>query len=365
MKKILISVGTRPNFIKVTQFNKIVSLFPEFKVILVHTGQHYDIKMADVFFNQFNLTPDYFLDIHPDKPYKQIAEIMIRMGQLVKDIKPDIIMVPGDVNSTLAVALTANKMNIPLAHIESGLRSFDYNMPEEYNRLITDQLADICFVTEKSGTDNLLRERKPQNSIYFVGNTMIDTLVGFEDSIENSEIMLKHKLEPEKYVLMTMHRPATVDSKIRLTELIYVIESICRNFILVFPVHPRTYNRFKEFGLDGRLDTIRNLLIVPPLDYFSFQKLIKNAFAIITDSGGIQEESTYYGVNCLTLRENTERPVTIELGTNRLLHLDSEAICNALDSISMHKNDKAIIPPLWDGKATFRILDVLKQYFND
>ncbi len=359
-KNILIVIGTRPNFIKVTQFKKQALLFPAVDIKIVHTGQHYDEKMADVFFQQFDLTPDYFLNIARGSPNSQIAEIMIRLEQLINtEYKPDVIVVVGDVNSTLAAAITANKMGIKLAHIESGLRSFDNTMPEEHNRLLTDKLADLFFVTEPSGLENLKKEGVSDEKIIYSGNTMIDTLVAFESEIEKSPIMDDLKLSKKSYVLMTIHRPATVDHREGLLKLNELIRSLLQKYKVVFPIHPRTLKRLAEFGLSDDFVKNKDLILTEPLDYFAFQKLIKYSKFIVTDSGGIQEESTFVGIPCLTLRPNTERPVTITEGTNTLVPFQLEQIIEYVEQIENGTYKRGIIPEFWDGNSTQRILDSL------
>jgi len=359
-KRILIVVGTRPNFIKVTQFKKLVSGFPELDVRLVHTGQHSDKKMADVFFKQFHLKPDYLLNISSGSPNSQIAEIMLNLEKLIKKFKPDLILVVGDVNSTLAGALTANKMSIPLAHLESGLRSFDDTMPEEYNRVIADRLSQLYFVTEQSGLDNLIREGVHPEKIHFVGNTMIDTMVAFEKEIKQSSILKKLKIENQKFVLMTMHRPATVDNKTEFSKLISLIDFITKSNKIIFPIHPRTLKNAEKFGLLDQITENKNLICTEPLDYFSFQKLIKKCTFIITDSGGIQEESTFRKKPCLTLRPNTERPGTVSMGTNTLLPFSLTLVKKYIRQIENGSYKKGRIPPYWDGKSTLRILKILQ-----
>lgn len=361
-----ILIGTRPNFIKVTQFKKLAKeLFPSFKISVIHTGQHYDEKMADVFFRQFNLFPDYYLNITPASANKQIAEIMIKLEDLINDIgKPDVLLVPGDVNSTLAGALFANKHQIKLAHIEAGLRSFDRTMPEEFNRLLTDELSDVFFVTEPSGLKHLEAECKSIKSIHYVGNTMIDTMVAFENDIKDSSVLVDLKINQLKFVLMTMHRPATVDNKVELEKLISLIDYITTNYKVVFPIHPRTIKNAKEFGLYNRIISNPNLICTEPLDYFAFQKLIKECAFILTDSGGIQEESTFRQKPCLTLRPNTERPVTVDEGTNTLLPFDLNLVKTYITQIENGTYKKGVIPKYWDGKATERILNILSQIIN-
>jgi UDP-N-acetylglucosamine 2-epimerase (non-hydrolysing) len=361
--KILILIGTRPNFIKVTQFKKCAAkLYPHLKISVVHTGQHYDEKMADIFFKQFNLIPDYYLNIKPASPNKQIAEIMVKLEDLVTEIgKPDLLLVPGDVNSTLAGALFANKSGIKLGHIEAGLRSFDKTMPEEHNRIVTDDLTDLFFLTEPSGIQHLKDEKRDEASIYFVGNTMIDTMVAFEQEIEASTIINDLKINDDKFVLMTMHRPATVDNKDEFKKLIELIDYVSINYKVVFAIHPRTIKNAKEFGLYDRIANNKNLICCEPLDYFSFQKLVKNCSFVLTDSGGIQEESTFRQKPCLTLRPNTERPVTVTEGSNTLLSFDIEIVKNHIKMIENGSYKKGKIPELWDGKATERILKVISN----
>lgn len=358
---IYILIGTRPNFIKVTQFKKVAAeKYPNCNIKFIHTGQHYDEKMADVFFRQFNLVPDYFLNIAQGTPNTQIAEILLKLEKLVSEIgKPDWMLVPGDVNSTLAGALFANKMGIKLGHIEAGLRSFDRTMPEEFNRLVADELSDLFFITEPSGTKHLLNEGKPKENIRYVGNTMIDTMVAFENDIDKSDIQSKLNLVNEKFVLMTMHRPATVDNKEELLKLIELINHVTENYFVVFPVHPRTLKNAKEFGIFEQFDSNKRLIFTEPLDYFAFQNLVKNCSFILTDSGGIQEESTFRQKPCLTLRPNTERPVTVEIGSNTLLPFDLDLLKNYMNQITEGTYKKGAIPEYWDGKATERILGEL------
>jgi len=357
---ILIVIGTRPNFIKVTQFKKLASNIPSIDLKIVHTGQHYDDKMADVFFRQFDLVPDYFLNISQGSPNSQVADIMQKLEQLMlSEFKPDLLIVVGDVNSTLAASLTANKMGIKLAHIESGLRSFDDSMPEEHNRIITDKLSNVFFVTEQSGYDNLVKEGIATDKIIFVGNTMIDTMVAFEKDIDNSDVMQQYQLDSENFVLMTMHRPATVDNNDELHKLFKLIEDLTLKYKVFFPIHPRTLKRIEEFGLKDKFLNNSRIILAEPLDYFAFQKLVKECKFIITDSGGIQEESTFLGKPCLTLRPNTERPVTVIEGTNTLVPFEIDVIKNFVSQIESGVYKKGKVPKLWDGKSTERILNYL------
>lgn len=363
LKKILVVIGTRPNFIKVTQFKKIASQYKDIELKIVHTGQHFDEKMADVFFTQFNLTPDFYLNITTTASANtQIAEIMIKLEKLIKDdFTPDLMMVVGDVNSTVAAALTANKLNIKIAHVESGLRSYDKTMPEEHNRVITDNITNYFLVTEQSGWDNLINDGINKDDVFFVGNTMIDTMVAFNSNIEQSSILDTLPLEIKKYVLITMHRPATVDTKEGLEKLLELILHISKSYKIVFPVHPRTLKNIENFELKSQFEQISELIFTQPLDYFAFQKLIKYSKFILTDSGGIQEESTFLQVPCLTLRPNTERPVTCTEGTNTLIPFDLGIIKNYLQQIENATYKKGTIPKFWDGKATERIFENLNK----
>ena len=345
-KKILVVIGTRPNFIKVTQFKKIASNYSNIDLKIVHTGQHFDEKMADVFFTQFNLIPDFFLNITTSASANtQIAEIMIKLEELIKNnFTPDLIMVVGDVNSTVAAALTANKLNIQIAHVESGLRSYDKTMPEEHNRVITDNITNYFLVTEQSGWDNLISEGTEERNMFFVGNTMIDTMIAFDNEIESSSIINTLNLEPKKYVLMTMHRPACVDTKDGLEKLLQLIQYISKSYKVVFPVHPRTLKNIETFELKSQFEGIKELLFTQPLDYFAFQKLIKYSKFILTDSGGIQEESTFLSIPCLTLRPNTERPVTCTEGTNTLIKFELDEIIHYINQIENGVYKKGAIP---------------------
>lgn len=360
MKRITIVVGTRPNFIKVTQFKRLASKFSDVQIELVHTGQHFDEKMSLIFFEQFGLKPDHIINLNSTTVSAQIGEIMSKLEAHFLDSRPDIIVAVGDVNSTLAAALVANKMGTTLAHLESGLRSNDHTMPEEINRIITDQLADIYLVTEESGRKNLLSEGKSPERIFMVGNTMIDTMLAFDKEIDQSEILKTLNVESKEFVLMTIHRPATVDSLEGLQKLLELIGAIPKNFKVVFPIHPRTIKNLEKYKLLDAFNKIPNLILTDPLDYFSFQKLIKECSFILTDSGGIQEESTQRLIPCLTLRPNTERPITVTTGTNTLVNFEIKEILKYIAQIQDGTYKKGEIPALWDGNATYRVLEILK-----
>ncbi len=361
-KRILIVVGTRPNFIKVTRFKKVnEDTGSPFDIKIVHTGQHYDDKMAAVFFQQFGLEPDFFLNIPAASANVQMAETMIRLEKVLQDYRPDLVMVVGDVNSTFAAAFASYKNDFKVAHIESGLRSFDRSMPEEINRILTDEITDYFFVTEQSGLDNLRSEGKEANNIFFVGNTMIDTLVAFGEKIQASDILKEYNLSPGEYVLMTMHRPATVDHEAGLTKLLSIIEYITATYKLVFPIHPRTLSKIEHFGLTPRVKNNARIILTDPLDYFAFQRLTSDCKFVITDSGGIQEETTFSQVPCLTLRPNTERPSTVHIGTNELVPFETGAVQQKIHEIIHGTYKKGGIPPYWDGHSTERILKACQE----
>jgi len=353
---LLIVIGTRPNFIKVTQFRRVLQQHPHCKLTLVHTGQHYDRRMSEVFFDQFDLRPDHVLELHPGSAGMQFAHMTRELVALMERVKPDVVLVPGDVNSTLAGALAAQRLGIPLGHLEAGLRSFDRSMPEEVNRILVDQLSDHHFVTEASGLTHLENEGLDrQNNVHFVGNTMIDTLVHFADQIERSPILDDLGLTRETpYHLLTMHRPATVDTREGCAFVVALLRRLTDAATVVFPIHPRTRKNMEQFGLADAL-SMPGLKRTPPLDYFAFQQLVANAAAVVTDSGGIQEETTCRRVPCVTLRPNTERPSTVDLGTNQLLtSFDVDAVVNAVLAPK-----EGSVPPLWDGAATERVVDAL------
>ena len=360
-KKILIIVGTRPNFIKVTRFKELIRSYPQLQVEIVHTGQHWDRNMSEVFFEEFGLKPDYMLSASAHSVVDQFSSMMSKLSELILEIgKPDLMIVPGDVNSTLASALVANKMGIPLAHLESGLRSFDREMPEEINRLLTDEISDYFFVTEQSGLDHLAEEKK-HGEVYFVGNTMIDTLMHFEPQILKSAIRQQLGIQDKPFILVTLHRPSNVDSPEGQVKIMRLFAELSKKYTIVFPIHPRTRKNFEASDNVAQWLENGNLHLLDPLGYFDFQSLVKHAELILTDSGGIQEESTYRQVPCLTLRENTERPITVDLGTNTLVPFDEALILSLIDQVHEGTYKKGEIPPLWDGKATERILAAISK----
>jgi UDP-N-acetylglucosamine 2-epimerase (non-hydrolysing) len=364
-KKVMIVVGTRPNFIKITQFEKeFKAIDDEFEYILIHTFQHYDENMSDVFFKQLKLKEPEYLNVSPSSPANQIGQAIVEIEKAVINHQPDALIVVGDVNSTLAGAIVGNKTNTKLFHLESGLRSYDHEMPEEINRLITDLVADGFFVTEQSGYDNLINAGKSKDQIFFVGNTMIDTLVAFDEVIQQNNILEELGVKEKRFVLMTMHRPSNVDTKERLEILLNIIGKVAENNHLILPIHHRTKNSLVKHGLFHQLKSNPKVIITEALNYLAFQKLISTCKYVLTDSGGIQEETTYRQVPCLTLRDNTERPSTVTIGTNELVAYNFEAVAEKINQIENGTFKKGSIPPLWDGKSTQRIVEVLSKALN-
>ena len=362
MKKVLLVVGTRPNLIKITKFKECFEKYDDLELKILHTGQHYDYKMSEIFFDQLGIPkPDCIFNLREKTAVGKIAEIMVKFEKYVTELKPDLVLVPGDVNSSMASGIAASRLGFKVGHIEAGLRSFDRSMPEEINRLLIDELADLFFVTEPSGLKNLKEEQKDKGNVYFVGNTMIDSLVQFEPVFKNSEILNNLNITPKKYFVFTFHRPGNVDNIDNLTELVGVIKEIAAKDKIVFPIHPRTKNNLDKNGLLNGL-TNDNIILTEPVGYIDFMKLIGNSKGVITDSGGIQEETTYMKVPCLTIRPNTERPVTYQLGSNTLLNLDKSDILKHVEEINSGTYKKGEIPEKWDGNATNRITEIIHQF---
>lgn len=358
MKKILSVVGARPNFIKIAPFHKVIQGYSQrVKHIICHTGQHFDEKMSDVFFNELGMPrPDYNLGISGGSHTHQTALIMMEFEQVIRKENPDLVVVPGDVNSTLACSLVAAKSGIKLAHIESGLRSFNREMPEEINRIVTDVLADYLFVSEPSGIDNLKNEGIPDDRIFYVGNIMMDSLVSFMEKIENEQAQKSLGLKDKEYILATFHRPSNVDDAIQLRKLVDFLSRVSRRENLIFPIHPRTKANIIKFGFEQFLDP--KIKQTEPLGYIRFLSLLQNSKLIITDSGGIQEECTFLGIPCITVRKDTERPITLTEGTNHLVGTDFDALDETISSVL--KNPKiGLIPKYWDGKTAERIAGIL------
>ncbi|OGU11994.1 MAG: UDP-N-acetylglucosamine 2-epimerase [Ignavibacteria bacterium GWB2_35_12] len=333
--------------------------------LIVHTGQHYDFSMSDAFFKDLEMPqPSYFLGVGSGTHAEQTAKIMVEFEKVCKELKPDLVIVVGDVNSTIACSITAVKIGIKVAHIEAGLRSFDRTMPEEINRIVTDSICNYCFVTEQSGVDNLIKEGFNKNRIFFVGNTMIDSLIYDLDKAVNSDIRNKLDLIPKEYVLVTLHRPTNVDEPERLDEFLRIFKHLSQFRKIIFPVHPRTRKNLKYFSLEKKVEEISELVLLEPLGYIDFLSLMLDADFILTDSGGIQEESTYLKIPCLTLRTTTERPVTIELGTNILVQPDENIILNAINYIIDKPRKVGTVPELWDGKAAGRIAEIIADILS-
>jgi UDP-N-acetylglucosamine 2-epimerase (non-hydrolysing) len=361
MKKVLISIGTRPNIIKITQFQKLAKSRPDLDLSIVHTGQHYDHSMAEVFFDQFEIEPDFRLTLSRGDSFFQMGEMMSQLSALIEKIKPDIVLTPGDVNSTFAAAFASQRSAVQVGHIESGLRSFDRSMPEEVNRILTDEISDYLFVTEPSGIENLSDGIYSKKQIHYVGNTMIDTLVAFDRKISKSEILAQIGIKKQEFLLLTFHRPSNVDSVEAQKRLVELILMLASKQHCVFPMHPRTKKNLQASSLFQKIEECSDITLLEPLGYFEFQNLVKNALGVITDSGGIQEETTFRQVPCITLRPNTERPVTTQLGSNLLLPFNNQRIDEAVKNIVNRTAKKGVIPELWDGLSTVRILDVLEK----
>ena len=368
MKLIHLIVGARPNFMKMAPLYRELSLYSNrYEPQIIHTGQHYDEKMSKLFFNDLAMPePSAYLNVGSGTQGKQTARIIERYEDLIlAGDKPDLIIVAGDVNSTIACALVAKKLYIPVAHLEAGLRSYDDRMPEEINRVLTDRISDILLTPSLDANNNLEKEGIDPEKIYFVGNIMIDSLVVHQERAENSNIFHQLNMLPkEEYALVTLHRPSNVDEYEGLKMLLTSLEKIGRKIKIIFPMHPRTRKNIYDLGLSSCLNTNSDVIFTDPLGYLDFLKLEINAKFILTDSGGIQEESTYFGVPCLTLRENTERPITITEGTNQLVDLNVESIVNSSLEIIEGKVKKGTIPKYWDGKTAERIVRVLDEWFE-
>ena len=358
--KIISVVGTRPNFMKISA---LVNEFKKHDVehILVHTGQHYDKEMSKLFFDELELPkPDINLGVGSGTYGEQIGNIIIKLEKVLLEQKPDLVVVVGDVNSTLAGALIAKQLGIKVAHVEAGLRSFDWTMPEEINRMLTDRISDYLFTTEKSGNTNLLKEGISKDKLFFVGNVMIDTLLSHKEKSKKSKILEKLNIKENGYCTLTLHRPSNVDTKRGLENIFYILEKIQEKLMIVFPVHPRTRKNIEKSNLNNKIENMKNLILTEPLGYLDFLCLMSNSKLVLTDSGGIQEETTVLGVPCITLRNNTERPITAEEGTNLLVSTDKEKVVNkALDIINNKIKLNKKIPELWDGKSAERIVKIL------
>jgi UDP-N-acetylglucosamine 2-epimerase (non-hydrolysing) len=360
--KIVNIVGARPNLMKIAPLMRAYAEREEIEPLLVHTGQHYDANMSDLFFRQLGIPePEINLGVGSASHAVQTAEIMRAFEPVVLEHQPDAVLVVGDVNSTIACGLVAVKLGVKLIHVEAGLRSFDRSMPEEVNRLLTDAISDLLFCSEPSGVENLRREGIAEEKVHLVGNVMIDTMLRHRERAERSTILDDLGLEAGGYAVLTLHRPSNVDDPAVLGKLLDALEVVQRDAPLVFPAHPRTRANLKRFGLADRVASLKGLRLLEPVGYLDFLKLLASARLTLTDSGGIQEESTILQVPCLTLRENTERPVTVEMGSNRLVGQDPERIVAAYRQVVEQGVGALKTPPLWDGRAAERIVEVLVE----
>jgi len=370
MKQLSIALvaGARPNFMKVAPLFHALSGRKEsarkagidLRVSIVHTGQHYDPNMSDIFFRELGMpAPDRHLDVGSGSHAEQTAKIMVAFEKVLLEDRPDLVVVVGDVNSTVACSLTAKKLGIRVAHVEAGLRSFDTGMPEEINRKLTDAISDLLFVTEESGARNLRNEGVPKERVFLVGNVMIDTLRRNLSRIEDGNFAPSPPVAAffngkKRYGVLTLHRPSNVDTREALSPVWGALSEVARQLPILFPVHPRTRARIESFGLSGN-----GIAMIDPVGYLDMLYAVKGAAIVLTDSGGLQEETTALGVHCVTIRENTERPVTVEQGTNYLVGTDPAAILAASAEILSGRGKKGSVPPLWDGHAAERIADIL------
>ena len=356
--KIVAVVGARPNFVKMAPILAELREYPYFSTTLVHTGQHYDARMSDAFFANLEMpSPDVNLNVKAVGGVAQIAEIMTRFESVLTSRRPDMVLVVGDVTSTLATALTAVKVGCPVAHVEAGLRSFDRTMPEEVNRVLTDSISELLFTTEPVAAENLAREGVPSERIHFVGNVMIDSLFRYREQARDSDVLERVRVEPGAYATLTLHRPSNVDDEGNLGMLLGAIARIQAEIPVVFPVHPRTRKRLDS--LAPVLPPMPGLRLVDPLPYLDFLQLMANSRCVLTDSGGIQEETTALRIPCLTLRNNTERPITVTRGSNRIIGTSQDAIYESWRVVVEDRWPAGELPELWDGKAAGRVVRVL------
>ena len=360
MTKIINVCGARPNFMKIAPLMRAYRAYPQLVPLLVHTGQHYDQNMSDLFFRQLEIPePDINLEVGSSSHAAQTAEIMKRFEPVLIAQQPEWVVVVGDVNSTIACSLVATKLGVKVAHVEAGLRSFDRTMPEEINRLLTDSISDLLFVSEPSGLENLQREGVPAEKVHFVGNVMIDTLQANRARAEQSRILNQLDVQPGAYNVVTLHRPSNVDDPEALNRITDALEVIQQDRPVVLPLHPRTRHMLAAHGITQRWDALKQLRVIEPLGYLDFLKLMSEAGVVLTDSGGIQEETTILGVWCLTLRENTERPITLTEGTSTLVGSDPARIIAAYRKCRAAPPPAGNVPAKWDGQAAERIARIL------
>ncbi|MFA6950184.1 MAG: UDP-N-acetylglucosamine 2-epimerase (non-hydrolyzing) [Lentimicrobiaceae bacterium] len=360
--KILIIAGARPNFMKIAPIMHTMRQSAKLEPVLIHTGQHYDVQMSDTFFKELNIPhPDISLEVGSGTHAQQVARIMERFEPVCDEQKPRAILVVGDVNSTMACSIVAAKKDIKIIHVEAGIRSRDRSMPEEINRMVTDSITDILMPPSRDAVANLLAEGHCLDHIHLVGNIMIDTLLESQEMIGRSQILEKLGLNKGEYVSLTLHRPSNVDNIDNFKQILTALDHIQKELPIVFPIHPRTQKMIIRFGLEEYVSSLRNLILTEPLGYFDFGRLISQSRFVLTDSGGIQEETTVYGIPCITLRENTERPITVWEGTNELAGCDTEKIIMLAGKIMKGQWKESHIPELWDGKTAARIIKVLED----
>lgn len=358
--KILCIAGARPNFMKIAPIMRAFEAHPDIDPVLIHTGQHYDEKMSGLFFDELNIPkPNLNLGVNGGSPTSQTAAIMTAFEPVCRDYSPDAVLVVGDVNSTVACGLTAVQMGIRLIHVEAGLRSRDRSMPEEINRMATDAISNLLFCSEPSGVTNLGKEGRFGDDVFLVGNVMIDTLLANLDKARTLPTLCEMDVRPGEYGTMTLHRPSNVDDPVVFSRLLDTIDTIQRDYPILFPIHPRTKKNADRFGLTDRMTKMKNLRLIEPQGYLEFLNLNAHAKFVLTDSGGLQEETTILKVPCLTMRDNTERPITCEQGTNQLVGTDPDRILTAFQKIISGELPAPVTPPLWDGKAADRIVYVL------
>ena len=360
--KIVSIVGARPNMMKVSPLINEMRKYKDINSLLIHTGQHYDRNMSKVFFKDLAIPkPDVYLGIGSGTHAEQTARIMVKLEKVFLRIKPDLVIVVGDVNSTMAASITASKLNIPLAHVEAGLRSFDRTMPEEINRVLTDSVSNYLFSPSEDAVKNLKNEGHANDEIFFVGNIMIDTLLKQKKKAASSPILKNLGLSKNKYITLTLHRPCNVDRKAELMKIFAALNRIQKDIKIVFPIHLRTRKMIQKFNLANYLKKMKGIIVVPPLGYLDFLKLLCNSRLVLTDSGGIQEETTALGVSCVTLRDVTERPSTIAIGTNVLTGSNTQKIIATTRNILKGRCKLAGIPKLWDGKTSERIIKIIRE----
>lgn len=364
--KIVVVAGARPNFMKISPIIREINKTKGIDYYLVHTGQHYDEKMSDLFFNELKIPrPDVNLGVGSSSHACQTADIMKSFEIVIIDQNPDAVLVVGDVNSTIACGMVAVKMGIKLIHVEAGLRSFDRTMPEEINRILTDCISDYLFCTEQSGVDNLIKEGVPEDKVFLVGNVMIDTLLMQQQYARQSNIIETLGINENNFCVLTLHRPSNVDSFKTLDSIVDALDFIQKDMQIIFPVHPRTYQNIISFGLEDRMKQLSNLKIIEPVGYLDFLKLMMCSKFILTDSGGIQEESVILRKPCITLRYNTERPATVDAGLNQLVGNETDKIIKGYEKIKNGNLKEYHIPPMWDGKTSERIVEILENDFNE